>query len=1024
MARGKNSRVTARDVAREGNLEQFIAKLIRDVDVGMMETKENAAAMLKSLTEQPRGLDGPQEKENAELIGNAGGVKPLVALMAAGSAIGQASACAALANIARGRPEYQKAIFDGGGVEPIAAALRLGDSHLQELASAALASVSQLEASRKAIIKVGAIPPLVALLKSASAETQVHVSTALAHLALGSVDSQGAIVRAGALPLLIAQLGSGKSQEAVAYALACLTQDHEANQAEVTRLGGIPKLVALLSVLNCDAQAKAAEALAALASGKARDEKDMISKAGGVRSLLSLVESRYSHTQRSAINALAMLSMDHKENQDSIVGLGGIPPLVALTVTAAAPADVQAQAVLAIAEISRQNFEHQTTIASTSAITQLVDLLRHSKVGNCHVPKPASMTELSATLTVCSRADVVFPCAQSLMVECEVSGAVWALSENHAANKIQIAAAEAIRELVAQLKATVERGSQEIVDRAHVNAAHAVASISFDNETNQAEATALLVALLEEGSVSTQQRAAELLWRMVAENPESSYVLASSGDLEQLVRLLHSTLPRAKAYALWSLSLSIDQGNQKTVVNTGAIQPLVSLLSSTDCMVTEQASCALHLLAKNDPETQLAVATENAIPPLIKLLKGDDVSRSQEYAAAALAALANVPANKKAIDVAGGIGPLVDLLCDDIGGEASPQTKRYAASALARLSADNNEGAKQMQKRDGAESTGETVPVEEKDPGEDNKEAQAKPLAAGTRSHAAEKIAAAGAIGPLVGLLSGELGAESQEEAAGALWALAALSKNRHSISEHKGIGPLVELLGSQNPRARGHAERALVRLSIEVVNRVQIIKQLVSLLHENSGDEAQEQAAGALATMARESNENRNSIRESGGIPKLLALLKSESPKTKENSVAAIAELAFKNAANQKSISENGGVPHLVSIIVSASANVKELNAATLCTLTASAIWNLSDGNSINQNLLAKEGAIVPTISLLHTTSTAMQSNAAGALGSLARGHYDNQEAIAKSGALAPLCTMLRDGSPETRDESAGMLI
>jgi hypothetical protein len=80
---------------------------------------------------------------------------------------------------------------------------------------------------------------------------------------------------------------------------------------------------------------------------------------------------------------------------------------------------------------------------------------------------------------------------------------------------------------------------------------------------------------------------------------------------------------------------------------------------------------------------------------------------------------------------------------------------------------------------------------------------------------------------------------------------------NRAAITESGGIGYLVMLLGSSNPAAREHAEGALVRLSIENANRVLIIKKLVNML-QDAGAGGQEQAAAALANLARESENNR----------------------------------------------------------------------------------------------------------------------------------------------------------------------
>ena len=137
---------------------------------------------------------------------------------------------------------------------------------------------------------------------------------------------------------------------------------------------------------------------------------------------------------------------------------------------------------------------------------------------------------------------------------------------------------------------------------------------------------------------------------------------------------------------------------------------------------------------------------------------------------------------------------------------------------------------------------------------------------------------------PLVALLEGTCGPQAQEEAAGALFALADHEGNRVAITESGGIGWLVMLLGCDNPRAREHAEGALVRLSIENANRVLIIKKLVDML-QDSGAAAQEQAAATLANLARESEDNRKSIVDANGIVPLLEILDSASAKAKVRS-------------------------------------------------------------------------------------------------------------------------------------------
>ena len=101
MVKGQNSRVTARDISLAGSLEALIAKLIKEVSTGDMETKEHGTALLRSLTEQHKS-DADTEPDNAVLIGKKGGIRPLLGVVASGSPLGRTNACAALANICRG----------------------------------------------------------------------------------------------------------------------------------------------------------------------------------------------------------------------------------------------------------------------------------------------------------------------------------------------------------------------------------------------------------------------------------------------------------------------------------------------------------------------------------------------------------------------------------------------------------------------------------------------------------------------------------------------------------------------------------------------------------------------------------------------------------------------------------------------------------------------------------------------------------------------------------------------------------
>ena len=454
-------------------------------------------------------------------------------------------------------------------------------------------------------------------------------------------------------------------------------------------------------------------------------------------------------------------------------------------------------------------------------------------------------------------------------------------------------------------------------------------------------------------------------------------------------------------YALWSLSLSIEESNQKILLDEAAVEPLVNSLKAIIAIAREQAAAALSRLASNNTKAQVEIAKKGAIQPLIKIVKqleGDqqDGIAAQTYSAAALADLAFVPANRDEIVKAGGINPLTALLYDDEDGKPR-SSQKSASAALARL-------ATSQEQRDPDKHAEEISKVKQY----------------------AVDIAAAGAIPPLVLLLDGERGLSAQQEAAGALYALADDNGNRLAITQAGGIGPLVSLLGSSNLKARQHAEDALVRLSIESENRSVIIEKLVALLHDNNTS-AQEQAAAALAKLASDSADNRVSIVEKGGIEPLLELLEVSSLKAKEASVLAISELAYKSREIQLAISRAGGIPLLANVLSSSSGNAKEMQAAQLlCSLAADAVSRLAENNRESQVAFAEAGAIQPLVAMLGSSSPEypLVANAAGALAQLSHNNPENQAAVARTGAIAPLCALVREGlDSDVKEQSAAAL-
>ena len=208
------------------------------------------------------------------------------------------------------------------------------------------------------------------MLRGASVAAQAFASQALANAAAyHPEEGQNAIVRAGAIPLLLKLLGEGKAQTPAAYALARLASTNPAVQMAVADAGGIALLLSLLNGRNLDAQVQAAAALAEMARDNV-DTQNTIARAGGIGPLLALLSSRSTAAQSKGMAALAQLSRNNRENQNAIAGSGGIRPLVHL-LNAPVP-DVQAHAAFALMECCRDNHANQQVTVTVCARAHVI----------------------------------------------------------------------------------------------------------------------------------------------------------------------------------------------------------------------------------------------------------------------------------------------------------------------------------------------------------------------------------------------------------------------------------------------------------------------------------------------------------------------------------------------------------------------------------------------------------------------------------------------------------------------------
>ena len=129
------------------------------------------------------------------VIADAGGIPPLVALLANGAADGQEQAARALGNLAYNNAN-KVAIADAGGIQAFVALVTNGAAGAQEHAAAALRNLAYDNAANKVAIGcAGAIKPLVALETKGAPGSRRSAAHALQILDLADADYISYITR-------------------------------------------------------------------------------------------------------------------------------------------------------------------------------------------------------------------------------------------------------------------------------------------------------------------------------------------------------------------------------------------------------------------------------------------------------------------------------------------------------------------------------------------------------------------------------------------------------------------------------------------------------------------------------------------------------------------------------------------------------------------------------------------------------------------------------------------------------------
>ena len=200
-----------------------------------------------------------------------------------------------------------------------------------------------------------------------------------------------------------------------------------------------------------------------------------------------------------------------------------------------------------------------------------------------------------------------------------------------------------------------------------------------------------------------------------------------------------------------------------------------------------------------------------------------------------------------------------------------------------------------------------------------------------------------------------------------ALRAIANLARqcadNQRAIRDEGGIPPLVSLLDADSSltalAAAALAELALDKECCDLIFEAHGLTKLVRLLRDTTPEVAAE-AAHTLKSVAFRSAVDRDTIRDEGGVPPLVALLSRGGSSSVEASWAAgaLRHMAYTNTANCEAIRQAGAIPALTRLITDGASKAEDD--------AAGALWNLTEHCPLNCLALLEAGGVPPLVGVL----------------------------------------------------------
>ena len=177
---------------------------------------------------------------------------------------------------------------------------------------------------------------MVARLKAGTMEMKERLAQLIAALCTQDHSQIDAVVKANAVPPLVALVSTGSENGQLhgACAMAAIAADRPEVQLQIVEAGGIVPIVNLLRMGSAGTQEQAIHALASVSED--RQHQEAVLKTGALKYVTNLLKGGKGNTTVYAAAAAANLVAENNSAQQNFVELGGLPLLLTL-LTACGP---------------------------------------------------------------------------------------------------------------------------------------------------------------------------------------------------------------------------------------------------------------------------------------------------------------------------------------------------------------------------------------------------------------------------------------------------------------------------------------------------------------------------------------------------------------------------------------------------------------------------------------------------------------------------------------------------------------